>query len=368
MTATPALGDLIRESRLALGYSLGQLATKVGRTAATVRTWERGEAVPNEESRAALESVLDIDPGELEKLVPSLNSKAEDAQDDFSVEPEEEPSTADEGGVDGADEAEVVAPADTDEESDEEAAGPEADTPQRPEDDVADVDDDEDPEQDQEGARAVAGGLAAVAVAADDVEPVHGDEALDEGEAAGESEDVAAEPDAAEPDGSDDADTELPLVPLVTDGLPLDDEEIASDQADGAADDDQSHDTLEGIAAVTPFEVDPGLIDEPTEAVVVPVVAAATGVATQTRSVVKVSEPKEQRSRNPLRAFFDPSNRWLYWLRALLTIVVAVVLLLVAVWAAGELFDALGEVLDSIEPTEVDDGEIDALGRLRRLI
>ena len=73
MTATPALGDLIRESRLALGYSLGQLATKVGRTAATVRTWERGEAVPNEESRAALESVLDIDPGELEKLLPSLS-------------------------------------------------------------------------------------------------------------------------------------------------------------------------------------------------------------------------------------------------------------------------------------------------------
>ena len=68
------------------------------------------------------------------------------------MEPEEEPSTADEGGVDGADEAEVVAPADTDEESVEEAAGPEADTPQRPEDDVADVDDDEDPEQDQGGA------------------------------------------------------------------------------------------------------------------------------------------------------------------------------------------------------------------------
>lgn len=104
------------------------------------------------------------------------------------------------------------------------------------------------------------------------------------------------------------------------------------------------------------------MIDEPTEAVVVPVVAAATGVATQTRSVVTVSEPKEQRSRNPLRVFFDPQRRWLYWLRALLTLVVAVVLLFVLVWAAGELFDALGQVLDSIEPTEVDDGGIDALG------
>ena len=53
---------------------------------------------------------------------------------------------------------------------------------------------------------------------------------------------------------------------------------------------------------------------------------------------------------------------------SLLTIAVAVVLVYVLVWAAGELFDALGQVLDSIEPTEVDDGSIDALGRFRTRI
>ena len=350
MTETPALGDLIRESRLALGYSLGQLATKVGRTAATVRSWERGEAVPNEESRAALESVLDIDPGQLDSLL-------------LPPEPY---------------------PADTEDDSEEVHLGsvsvrPESVETGWPQDDGVASDEDLENEGSAGTVAAVAAAIGTNAAAEVElVQPADGDASEPPGEdetfepedgKPGDDQDAAqseetpsdAEPDyAAEPEGSD---TELPLAPLVTDGLPLDDEEATSDEAD-----DDTDDTLEGIAAVTPFEVDPALVDEPTEAVVVPVVAAVTGVATQTRSVVTVSEPKELRSGNPLRAFFDPQKRWLYWLRALLTLAVAVVLLFVLVWAAGELFDALGQVLDSIEPTEVDDGGIDALGWVRTLI
>jgi transcriptional regulator with XRE-family HTH domain len=312
MTETPALGDLIRESRLALGYSLGQLATKVGRTAATVRSWERGEAVPNEESRTALELVLDINPGGLESLLPPAQPESAAAGDDS-----DETSGSDEASNDG----------DTD---------PDAPDPELSEDHAVDAD----------GVESVDGEAPEASL-----EDAESDEQSDH--------EVSDDGEEAELDGSEPA---PPVVPLVTEGVPPDDEEASLDDHT-----DDTDDTVEGVAAVTPFEVDPALVDEPTEAVVVPVVAAATGVATQTRSVVTVSEPKEPRTRNPLRVFFDPQKRWLYWVRALLTIVVAVVLLFVLVWAVGELFDALGQVLDSIEPTEVDDGEIDALGRLTAL-
>ena len=338
MTETPALGDLIRESRLALGYSLGQLATKVGRTAATVRSWERGEAVPNEENRAALELVLDINPGGLESLLPPAQPEPAAAGDD-------------------ADETSGSAEA-----FDEEATDLAAPELEPSEDNDVDDGDVEDAEEDGSETAAAAGGLAS-AVAAEGSELLDGESpetSLEDAESDEQAEPEVSEDDEAaeEPEG-DGSETSPPVVPLVTEGVPLDDEGVSIDG------DDDADDTLEGVAAVTPFEVDPALVDEPTEAVVVPVVAAASGVATQTRSVVTVSEPKEQRSRNPLRVFFDPQNRWLYWVRALLTIVVAVALVFVLVWAAGELFDALGQVLDSIEPTEVDDEGIDALGRLR---
>jgi len=340
MTETPALGDLIRESRLALGYSLGQLATKVGRTAATVRSWERGEAVPNEESRAALELVLDINPGGLEPLLPPAQPESAAAGDD-------------------ADETSGSAEA-----FDEEDTDPVAPESEPSEDHAVDADDDEDAEEDGSETATAAGSLAS-AVAAEGSELLDGESpetSLEDAESDEQAEpEVSEDDEAAQESEGDGSETSLPVVPLVTEDVPLDDEAVSTD----GDDDHDADDTLEGVAAVTPFEVDPALVDEPTEAVVVPVVAAASGVATQTRSVVTVSEPKEQRSRNPLRVFFDPQNRWLYWVRALLTIVVAVVLVFVLVWAAGELFDALGQVLDSIEPTEVDDEGIDALGRLR---
>jgi transcriptional regulator with XRE-family HTH domain len=367
MTETPALGDLIRESRLTLGYSLGQLATKVGRTVATVRSWERGEEVPTEESRAALESVLGIDAGQLEALVPS--AEPEPAGGDVSTA-EADP---DQGAVaTNDDEAGDVAEPSTGGAADTE----EAEGEQEPDVDAAEsassegvgesVDDDEH-DRHEDGVVAASGIAVAVAVGEEAAYP-EGEAATDAAEIAGHAEEDLDQADQPQADAEG--------------GTPSDEEADRSDavESEGEAagetpansipsqEIEDGDDTLDGVAAVTPFEVDPALIDEPTEAVVIPVVAAATGVATQTRSVVTISEPKERRSRNPLRAFFDPKRRWLYWLRALLTLAVMAVLLVVLVWAAGELFDALGQVLDSIEPTEVDDTGIDALGRFRTLI
>lgn len=63
---TEVFGSLLREKRLGLGLSLGQLASQVSRTAATVRAWERGERVPDAATIRKLASVLAADGAELQ--------------------------------------------------------------------------------------------------------------------------------------------------------------------------------------------------------------------------------------------------------------------------------------------------------------
>ena len=41
---------------------------------------------------------------------------------------------------------------------------------------------------------------------------------------------------------------------------------------------------------------------------------------------------------------YDPTNPWLGYLRAALTVVVLIVLAWIFVWALAELFDAVGEI------------------------
>jgi len=69
MTTTSTLGALIRESRLAKGMSMGQLASAVGRTAASVRRWERDEVVPGADVVERLAAVLELDLDDLAALV-----------------------------------------------------------------------------------------------------------------------------------------------------------------------------------------------------------------------------------------------------------------------------------------------------------
>ena len=61
MSDSPTLGTMIRERRLEQGLSLGQLATKLGHTSASVRRWERGEDVPSNALIVRIADVLDLD-------------------------------------------------------------------------------------------------------------------------------------------------------------------------------------------------------------------------------------------------------------------------------------------------------------------
>jgi len=67
MSDSNSLGSLVRKRRLESGYSLGQLASKVGKTAAEVRAWERGAELPEHGIISRLASTLEIDLAEIQK-------------------------------------------------------------------------------------------------------------------------------------------------------------------------------------------------------------------------------------------------------------------------------------------------------------
>jgi len=69
---TQSLGELIRERRLGLGLSLGQLATKVSTSAAEVRRWERGEQTPSEENQAVLAEMLGVEADAMANLAAEI--------------------------------------------------------------------------------------------------------------------------------------------------------------------------------------------------------------------------------------------------------------------------------------------------------
>lgn len=68
MSESPTPGQTIRTQRLAKGLSLGQLASSVGRTASSVRRWEKDEAMPPDDVVDRLAEVLDVDRIDLEPV------------------------------------------------------------------------------------------------------------------------------------------------------------------------------------------------------------------------------------------------------------------------------------------------------------
>ncbi len=70
MAESEDLGKIINERRLALGYSLGQLANRVGATASQVRDWEKSGGVPDAGTIPKLGAVLGVDPGRLAAAKP----------------------------------------------------------------------------------------------------------------------------------------------------------------------------------------------------------------------------------------------------------------------------------------------------------
>ncbi|MEA2002908.1 MAG: hypothetical protein U9N84_13620, partial [Actinomycetota bacterium] len=127
------------------------------------------------------------------------------------------------------------------------------------------------------------------------------------------------------------------------------------------------------------FAPDPDLdlLDAPTEPVPVPIITETATAARAGRAVAVIEErpplplveaaPDEDpgllRYLEPLQILFDPNNRYLYWIRAGLTIVVMLIFVVIFFNQFGKLLDAIGEVLDSIEPSTTPIDELDAMGR-----
>ncbi|MCP4963905.1 MAG: helix-turn-helix domain-containing protein, partial [bacterium] len=67
MSDPNTLGGIVRRRRLESGYSLGQLASKVGKTAAEVRAWERDDELPEHGIIDRLVETLELDLDDLKK-------------------------------------------------------------------------------------------------------------------------------------------------------------------------------------------------------------------------------------------------------------------------------------------------------------
>jgi transcriptional regulator with XRE-family HTH domain len=65
MSDPKTFGEVVREARLAKGMSMGQLATSVERSTASVRRWERDEGVPSKGIIGELAAVLDLSDDDL---------------------------------------------------------------------------------------------------------------------------------------------------------------------------------------------------------------------------------------------------------------------------------------------------------------
>ncbi len=87
-STSPSLGELIRERRLGLGLSLGQLATEVSTSANQVRRWERGEEAPEPPAQEVLAEFLGIEAD----VVASLASEAAAVAADEEIEESETPT------------------------------------------------------------------------------------------------------------------------------------------------------------------------------------------------------------------------------------------------------------------------------------
>lgn len=100
----------------------------------------------------------------------------------------------------------------------------------------------------------------------------------------------------------------------------------------------------------------PSLIDEADELDVIDVVAT-TGSSTIEQQAVRVQPAvsPEETSSSRLGLFGDMwsavtegKDSWIGWFRGIATVVVVIIMLIVFVWAAGELFSALKEVWNSL--------------------
>lgn len=275
MEEPASFGATVRDRRLALGYSLGQLATKVRKTAASIRAWERGANEPDAEELAALAEALDLDSAVLSDLLAAA-AQPEPPQPVVApprvasrevVEPGESvPAKAAAGPRSESDSAAEVRP--------EPAAATDPDPVVVTTDDIID------------DASVLAAAAAAAATAVDKPAPIH--EAMTEA---------------------------VPVIPT-------------------------------GSVAVAASTAQPDV--------------GVEGVRPRPFSFGEGENPILQTWDAMFDWYgrvFDPEREWIYRVRVVLLIIGLFVMLRVLGWALGHLWDALGEVLDSISfsPSETPD-------------
>ncbi len=330
------LGTIINERRLALGYSLGQLANRVGTTASKVRSWERGAATPDEETVARLAAELNLDAGDLKAALPSppAAKAAPEEEDDDATAAVAAPVFSDAGDTMAAavDDESTPPPASASSGESQPEPAPELEPEPVKAQDPAVPESQADPVEDPADHAAAADTTAdprrqaeeptAVVAAFDPVEDV---DAGDAGEAqAADLDEPEAETRAAEPAAAPRmADLPTEAVPVIV--------------AAGAA----------------PAGVGTALAAPPPPARSPAPVAAATAMAAPNGGFLA---PVEQF----FNTVFDPKKRYLFWIRTALTVIVFLVFLRVLAWAVPAFFDALKQILDTIEstPAEVEPGTV----------
>lgn len=103
------LGELIRERRAMLGITQTRLAEMVGKSASTVRSWERNAAVPARDALQALSRALDLPAEqmiELSKVVADDTSEGDATSSHDQVQPD---ALFDDAELEDADDVELAA-------------------------------------------------------------------------------------------------------------------------------------------------------------------------------------------------------------------------------------------------------------------
>lgn len=329
MNKDGSLGAIIRDRRLALGYSLGQLATRVHKTAASIRAWEKGDSVPDKSEVPKLADVLDLDAELLAGLLSDAAAstpKAAPAETATAKKAPAKKRTAEKA--------------------------PATKTPAKPSPGEPPPAEGELAESGPTGSDPIPTDVTATEPAAE-VSPRRPREPADRRPAEAKSSERSAT------------------------------EEVGRGDAAATADEAADIDSSRHVAATEPAEAaagasqpaglaDAGLEDARTEAV--PVVPAGS-VAVASRHAepdVRAAEAQPIRAPadNPLvrawdtafdwyRRAFDPRNKWIYRVRVVLLLIAFYLMLRVLGWAGGELLEAIGDALDSFSftPTETPDIE-----------
>lgn len=306
MSEPQPLGDVIRERRLVLGFSAGQLAMRLRSTAAVVRTWERGHEPVPDEAFAGLADLLGLAEADLRALQPVMEDESEELPDESAPEPV----------------AAVVPAAEV--EASEEVSAVQAD-------DVDESDEDEEPEDEEEPPEVVA-------------------EETDEGTA---SADASAEESSDEPSPASNGNGASGVVGHAM-GMDIDTGLLEA--------------PTEAIEPVRPARAatatrlrrrvrPPRIAPEPQHD------PSVTPEVEPTATEVDGSVPAWL---GPIMVLFDPSKRYLYWARWIGTAIGLYILFRILGFSLGELVDAVGDFWDSFRTPEGPEAEsaVTSLGPL----